>query len=351
MQRTLNRRIEPSPGLSVDGDFGPMTENAVKQFQSHHGLDVTGVVDAATWKQLGTLVTEDEPVPPPAEVNAIELPRDAADSLDGPPFVTAKAWAVMDADSQKMLASHQGSTPVDPASTTKIMCALVVLEAWQQDAGLGDQMVTFSDRADETPGSTSGVRAGEQLPVSELLYGLMLPSGNDASVALAEHVGERFRDAINDDNDTQTSAYELFVKQMNRLAQEIGMEHSHYRNTHGLTEEGHMLTAEDLAKLACYAMQNARFRQIVATRKHGCQLSGPGGYTRNVIWNNTNRLLGTEGYLGVKTGTTDAAGACLVSYGQREDRNVIVVVLGSSSSDARYTDSRNLFRWAWQNLP
>ncbi|MCA9198719.1 MAG: D-alanyl-D-alanine carboxypeptidase, partial [Planctomycetales bacterium] len=207
---------------------------------------------------------------------------------------------------------------------------------------------TFSDRADETPGSTSGVRTGEQLPVSELLYGLMLPSGNDASVALAEHFGELFRDA---DDDNEISAYELFVRQMNRLAKEIGMEHSHYHNTHGLTEDGHLLAAEDLAKLARYAMQNRRFRQIVATRKHGCQLLGPGGYTRNVIWNNTNRLLGTEGYLGVKTGTTDAAGACLVSYGQRQDRNVIVVVLGSSSSDARYTDSRNLFRWAWQNLP
>ena len=83
------------------------------------------------------------------------------------------------------------------------------------------------------------------------------------------------------------------------------------------------------------------------TRQHGAKLQGPGGYERNVLWKNTNRLLAIEGYEGIKTGTTSAAGACLVSLGERDGRRLIIVVLGSASSDARYVDTRNLFRWAW----
>ena len=97
-------------------------------------------------------------------------------------------------------------------------------------------------------------------------------------------------------------------------------------------------------------MQLPRFRSYVSTRQHGCTLTNQAGQQRNVIWKNTNRLLATEGYLGVKTGTTTAAGACLVSAAQRGDRQLLMVVLGSSNSDARYTDSRNLYRWAWQQL-
>lgn len=104
----------------------------------------------------------------------------------------------------------------------------------------------------------------------------------------------------------------------------------------------------DLVALAYHALRLSRFRQYVSTRQHGCSLVGPGGYTRNVVWKNTNRLLQIDGYHGVKTGTTSAAGACLVSSGHRNDDHLLVVVLGSTSGDARYVDTRNLFRWAWQ---
>ena len=103
-----------------------------------------------------------------------------------------------------------------------------------------------------------------------------------------------------------------------------------------------------LVKLAFAAMQNPLFRQYVGTRQHGTKVTGEWGYERNVVWKNTNKLLGIEGYSGVKTGTTTAAGACLVSWGERNGRELIVVVLGSTHSDARYVDARNLFRWAWQ---
>ena len=92
---------------------------------------------------------------------------------------------------------------------------------------------------------------------------------------------------------------------------------------------------------------NPLFQQYVNTRQHGSKVTGQGGYERNIVWKNTNQLLGIEGYSGVKTGTTTAAGACLVAWGNREGQELIVVVLGSTSGDARYTDARNLFRWAW----
>jgi D-alanyl-D-alanine carboxypeptidase (penicillin-binding protein 5/6) len=121
-------------------------------------------------------------------------------------------------------------------------------------------------------------------------------------------------------------------------------------NTSGLTDEKHKASAKDLATLAHEAMKLPLFREVVATQQRGCTVAGAGGYKRNVLWKNTNELLGIEGYDGVKTGTTSAAGACLVSRGRRGDDSLIVVVLGSTSGDVRYVDSRNLFRWGWSQL-
>ena len=95
-------------------------------------------------------------------------------------------------------------------------------------------------------------------------------------------------------------------------------------------------------------MQSARFRTLVQTRQHGCQVSGPGGYQRNLKWKNTNELLDIEGYEGLKTGTTDSAGACLMSQCVRGNDRLMLVVLGSTSSKSRYADTRNLYRWGWQ---
>jgi D-alanyl-D-alanine carboxypeptidase (penicillin-binding protein 5/6) len=137
---------------------------------------------------------------------------------------------------------------------------------------------------------------------------------------------------------------------MNEAAEDLGMKDCHYENTHGLTGDNHKVTAAGLVKLTREAMKLPLFREIVATPQRGATVSGPGGYKRNVSWKNTNHLLGIEGYDGVKTGTTTAAGACLVSSGTRGDDSLIVVVLGAGSSDSRYVDTRNLFRWGWSQL-
>lgn len=347
LQRTLNARLKPSPKLSIDGDYGPNTRKAVLQFQRLNRLPASGTVDTATWKALGVLITRDATVPSPQVINRQTLSRATADSLTGSPFVTCKAWAIADANTGKILWGHDANKSLDMASTTKIMTAYLVLKEAQENPATLEETVTFSARADNTRGSTAGIRMGESLPVKELLYGLMLPSGNDASVALAEHFGGRLRSTR---KSRTVPSYDQFIVRMNQAAEQLAMAKTRFANPHGLTAEGHQTTASDLIRLAHQAMQLPTFRKYVATRQHGCTLTDRSGVQRNVIWKNTNRLLAIKGYLGVKTGTTTAAGACLVSCSQRGNRQLLMVVLGASSSDARYTDSRNLYRWAWQQL-
>ncbi|MEY3172629.1 MAG: D-alanyl-D-alanine carboxypeptidase DacC precursor [Planctomycetota bacterium] len=353
LQRTLNARLTPSPNLGADGDFGPATEAAVRRFQESAGLTVTGIADAAVWERLGPVV-EAASVPEPDVVNAAELPRAPADDASGPPFVSCDAWVIVDADSGLELAGQDSSVPRHFASTTKMMTAWLTARLADASPAVLDEVITMSARADETRGSTAEIRSGESLPVREAVYGLMLPSGNDMSVALAEHFGSRVHDVLQLPVDASESlpADPLlrFVDAMNREARRLQMQHTSYRNPHGLTDPQHKSTPADLALLARQILQHPLLQPIVSTRLRGATVKGPGGYRRNVVWKNTNELLAIDGYAGVKTGTTDQAGACLVSSATRGERRLILVVLGSAASEARYTDSRNLYRWAWQEL-
>lgn len=345
LQRTLNERLSPSPNLGVDGEFGPVTAAAVRAFQKSKDLAASGEVGPETWKALGALVEKGDKVPEPAAINSAKLKRSPPDKLSGPPHVTCKAWAVADGKSGQLLWGSAETTPLDFASTTKIMTAYLVLKFAAADPKVLDEEVTFSERADKTGGSSADIRHGERLPVRELLYGLLLPSGNDASVALAEHFGARCDPPEGKKDEADPLA--RFVAEMNRTAAKLEMKQTHYANPHGLSAKGHVSTAADLLKLAFTALQDERFGAYVNTPQHGCQLIGPSGYQRNVVWKNTNQLLKIDNYDGVKTGTTDGAGACLVSRSRRGDDQLLMVVLGSTSSDARYVDSRNLYRWAW----
>lgn len=343
LQRTLNERMKPSPELGVDGEFGPVTREAVLRFQKDRQLPATGEVDVATWRALGPLLTQAASVPAPEFVNSEQLARGRELDWEAPPLVTCKAWAIADGKTGVLLWGNQERQKLDFASTTKIMTAYLVLKAAAADPKVLDEVVTFSQRADDTVGSTSDVRAGEQTTVRELLYGLLLPSGNDAATAFAEHFGSRFGASSSMDD-----PLESFVAAMNRAAESLGMHDTHYANPHGLTAANHQSTAVDLLILARAARQLPLFCDYVNTRQRGCTVSSIAGYTRNVVWKNTNKLLALDGYSGVKTGTTDAAGACLVSCGRHGDDELLMVVLGSANSDARYIDSRNLYRWAWR---
>ncbi|MCP4857141.1 MAG: hypothetical protein GY903_21880 [Fuerstiella sp.] len=346
LQRTLNARLDPSPRLSIDGDFGPATQAALIRFQESKKLQPTGIAGPESWKSLSPLITESSPVPQPEVVNQQTLPTEPADQLNGPPIVSCKAWAIADGTTGGVLWSAKADERLHFASTTKIMTAYVVLRLAQQDSAVLEETVVFSRRADRTRGSTAGIREGEQLSVREVLYGLLLPSGNDASVALAEHFGNRFGDA----GDQTAGSFERFIIAMNRTATELGMTKTVFRNPHGLPHEEHLSSAADLLILARHALHIPAFQKYVSTRQRGCEVQGPGGYTRNVMWKNTNRLLSIAGYHGVKTGTTSQAGACLVSQAKHGDRKLLLVVLGAASSAGRYVDSRNLYRWARRRL-
>lgn len=338
LQTALNARLNPSPKLSIDGDFGGMTEQAVIRFRREQGLSETGVVDQAMWDKLGEIRLEET-----SKAEGVDLEElQPADSPGGMPNVSCKAWAIADAQTGKILAGHRQGESVDIASTTKMMTALLIAQEIGMNAAVLEESITFSKRADQTPGSSTTVRAGEAISLRDAFYGLMLPSGNDVSVALAEWYGTR-KGAVQ----AKIDPLKFFIDAMNDEAKRLGMTKTTFRNTHGMTDPEHKSSCEDLIILATALMQYPLAREVVATRRHECVARGQEGYQRRLVWNNSNRLLNRQGYLGIKTGTTDAAGECLVSMSEYEGLKTIVVVLGASGSAARYADSRNLHRYAW----
>lgn len=230
---------------------------------------------------------------------------------------SAHAYLIMDARTGWVLSEHNGFERRPPASTTKILTALVVIER-----GRLGRVVTVSPRAAATPGSSAHLRAHGRYRVLDLLRGLLLPSGNDAAVALAEAA------------DGSVSA---FVRRMNRRARELGAVASHFVNPHGLTAPGHVTTAYDLAVLTRAALRHPLFRELVTTRS--ADFGEVGGPVRRLY--NSNRLLATyPGVLGVKTGTTSAAGRCLVAAARRGELTLIGVVLDDPD---RFADMARLF--------
>lgn len=224
--------------------------------------------------------------PPCLKTEALKLPESAE--------------IVIDALSKRTLHEHFADEKKPIASTTKILTALVVLE----NCAL-DEVVTVSETAAGTEGSSIYLKAGERLSVEELLYGLMLRSGNDAALALAEHVA---------------GSAEGFVKMMNERARRIGAVNSNFVTPNGLDAEGHYSTARDLALITAEAFNNPAFEKIVATKNYERSVGG--------VWKNKNKLLFSfDGADGVKTGYTKKSGRCLVASATRSGSRYIAVVL------------------------
>ena len=150
-----------------------------------------------------------------------ERRKQPADALDGPPLVTAKGWIIGDGRTGRTLWEFQAETARPIASTTKIMTAWLVVQLIEQDKSVADQIVTFSERADNTSGSTAAILAGERLTARDLLFGLLLPSGNDAAVALAEHFGGNFQPAGDSAERSPEGSLAAFVVEMNRTAKTL----------------------------------------------------------------------------------------------------------------------------------
>lgn len=235
------------------------------------------------------------------------------------PSTTAHAAVLYERSTGTVLYGKEMHTRRAPASTTKVMTALLAIEL-----GRMDDIVTVSRKAAGVPGSSARLYPDQKIRLLDLLYGLLLNSGNDAAVAIAEHIA---------------GSEEAFVALMNERARELGLENTRFQNPHGLDAPGHYSTAYDLAILTDTAMNYPLFAQIVATREH---------VTDHGAFRNTNRLLWSmEGALGVKTGTTGQAGYCLVAAVSGEGMELISVVLGSSD---RWADSIRLLNYGFDEF-
>lgn len=241
------------------------------------------------------------------------------------PIINSRIGVIYDRKSGRVIWGKNDNKRSAMASTTKIMTCIIVLE----NANLNEE-VTVSSRAAGTGGSRLGLKKGDKITIHDLLYGLMLRSGNDAAVALAEHVG---------------GDKERFAKLMNNKAKELGLKDTHFVTPHGLDDPEHYTTAYELAQITDYALKNETFAKIVNTKDYTISING---YSKGLT--NTNELLGyLQGVNGVKTGFTNNAGRCLVTSVNRNNFEIITVVLGADTKKIRTADSIKLIEYAYKN--
>jgi D-alanyl-D-alanine carboxypeptidase (penicillin-binding protein 5/6) len=245
-----------------------------------------------------------------------------------PPKLQATSFLLIDAKTQTVLAEHNADERNPPASLTKIMTGYVVEEEIRRGRLGTDELVQISVNAWRTGGSKMFVREGTSVPVSELLKGVIIQSGNDASVALAEHIA---------------GSEDAFADLMNQQARFLGLENSQFRNSTGLPDDGHYSTAKDLALLT---------RALIENHPEQYELYRQKSFTYNGIEQpNRNRLLWRDRSVdGVKTGFTNAAGYCLVASAQRNGMRLISVVLGTENDEARMRESQKLLSYGFRNF-
>ena len=255
----------------------------------------------------------------------VETETQTSNTLDSS-SINSRSCIIYDRNSHMVLYGKNETKQVKMASTTKIMTSLIIIEKCNLS-----ETIEISKKAAGTGGSRLGLKTGDKITIKDLLYGLMLCSGNDAAVALAEYAG----------GDIQG-----FAELMNNKALELGLTNTHYESPHGLDSDGHYTTAYELAVLTDYALKNETFASIVGTKNYTVTING---YPKNL--SNTNELLGyLNGVYGVKTGFTNGANRCLVTACKRNDMDIICVVLGADTKKFRTQDSIKLIEYAFKNF-
>lgn len=252
--------------------------------------------------------------------------EDAEITTPAAPTIAASAHLLMDYNTGKVLAENNADVKLAPASLTKIMSVYVVLREISNGHLHLDDLVTISQKAWETPGSRMFVEVGKQVKIEDLLLGVIIQSGNDASVALAEHIA----------GDETT-----FADMMNQHAERLGMKNTHFEDSNGLPIENHYTTARDLAILT---------RALIKEFPDYYRWFSQKEFTfNNIVQHNRNKLLSRDASVdGVKTGFTDAAGYCLVASALRDNMRLISVVMGASSANARANENQNLLNYGFR---
>ncbi len=242
------------------------------------------------------------------------------------PAIEARAWLLFDVNSGQVLASRNASDRFEPASLTKLMTAYLVFGALKQKSLKPEQVVPVSTRAWKAEGSRMFIEPNKPVTVDELLRGMIIQSGNDASIALAEAVA---------------GSEEVFAQMMNREAKRLGMANTNFTNATGLTTPQLHSSAEDLAKLVVALVRDYPEHYALYSQKEYRY--------NNITQANRNRLLWLDPTVdGVKTGYTENAGYCLVTSARRGERRLVSVVLGAASESARVTESQKLLNWGFQ---
>ena len=240
--------------------------------------------------------------------------------------LNSRSCVVLDRKTKQILYGKNEKNRVKMASTTKIMTATVVLENISLD-----KTIEVSKKAANTGGSRLGLKTGDKITVRDLLYGLLMRSGNDAAVALAEAVSGDIPE---------------FAKLMNKKAKDLGLSNTNFESPHGLDSDNHYTTAYELAILTDYALKNSTFLNIVGTKNYTVTING---YPK--LLSNTNELLGNlNGVYGVKTGFTNGANRCLVTSCKRGNMDIICVVLGADTKSFRTKDSIKLIEYTFKNF-
>lgn len=243
-----------------------------------------------------------------------------------PPSINSKASVIIDRNSNIILYGKNENEKRKMASTTKIMTSLIVIE----NCNLYDT-IEISRKAALTGGSRLGLKTGDKITIKDLLYGLMMRSGNDCAVALAEYAGGDING---------------FANKMNKKSEELGLKNTHFETPHGLDSDEHYTTAYELALLSNYALNNKIFAKIVGTKNYTILING-----QQKQLTNTNELLGNfDGIYGIKTGFTNGANRCLVTACKRNDIDVICVVLGADTKKFRTQDSIKLLNYVFDNF-
>ena len=239
--------------------------------------------------------------------------------------LNSRIAVAFDRNSNKVIWGKDENKRTAMASTTKIMTSIIVAE----NSNL-DDIVTISAKAAGTGGSRLGLKKDDKISMRDLLYGLMLRSGNDAAVAIAEHIG---------------GDIPSFAELMNKKAKELNLKDTHFVTPHGLDDPDHYTTAYELAKIADYALENKTIAKVVSTKFYTINING---YPKDL--SNTNELLGNlNGVNGVKTGFTNNAGRCLVTSVDRNNFNIITVVLQADTKKFRTQDSIKLIEYIYEN--
>ena len=242
------------------------------------------------------------------------------------PEINSRACVVIDRNTNTILCGKKENERRKMASTTKIMTAIVTIENCNLDTS-----IEVSKRAAGTGGSRLGLKTGDKITIRDLLYGLMLRSGNDCAVCLAEYVG---------------GSLENFANLMNEKARELNLTNTNFETPHGLDSENHYTTAYELALLSNYALNNKIFSQIVGSKNYTIAIN-----SNSKQLTNTNELLGAlSGVYGVKTGFTNGANRCLVTACKRDNIDIICVVLGADTKKFRTEDSIKLINYIFNNF-